>query len=663
MDAIELLNDFPYFKGEELERWVSSGKHCSMVELFVRAIKLLKDFPYATVQDVEMIFLSPHGNIIYTFFGMGIDMHCISAPREAEKLEGKDSISYKRCNVAGDYVKAGPLLHLHSLHVQPKDAIKDTPLSIYGTVRVKYDHIQSGKPMQLDVYSRSADDADSISPNGGNFTLGLCGTSLSRRYDMWVGLQGTTIEVDLHLKIGDEVVPLAQDEILVGETTEGDLEEVRSKEFHGLLCSATLVYIAMPFAVLCLVDISLSSKDKGRVVNVAGKIAARYKSTYGNYDSQEFVLFEKQNDFEPLNMENDTTTWSTWMGLPAYSTLELDVDLTDFNTRRKLIKKTVELFKSNTTYADSCAVVEGDFAILVGAKLIEYPLDRMWSYSDEDLCENELSSSNNGNPWCPLHGQQKIPQPSKLVEFYSIFIGRKELAALNIYGTVEFSSNNHTEYLFKKTSNDAVEVKGSQKVLPFIDVYRKVVQYKMLELKVNLKDVGGKFQNKAFAIHDLGVVYHGLPHNTQICSVFPGKDGFCALHYSIFSDACNANIEILFRIKGTQLGAGMIYGSAVAQYINFDYSTEFKRDYFRSVLFERTEKNPLQLESDGKVPLSRSLVAVPMDSSLIIDIDFCCMSLNDHLSCKEMFRIGRCCSKTEKNDLELVINCTWSDGK
>ncbi|VFQ70186.1 unnamed protein product [Cuscuta campestris] len=648
MDAArELIKHFPYGSLQDAEKFFCSLETPRVSDCIVYATKLLKEYPYATLKDVEKFIITSDN-----FKVIDKVIQSVSITRETEELKGRE------------HVEAGPLLHVHSVHVQPKEALQNRPLVVFGTIRVKYQNIRSGEVMQLDVYSRSADGGDCIGPSGGDLTLGWPDTFCNHQ-DLWMGLHGTTVGVDLYLKIEDKVVPFAQEEILVEDSTECDFEEVRSKEFQCALCSATLVYIAMPFAALCQVHVGFSGKDKSRLVDVAGKIVARYKITYGNYDSEACVLFEKQNDFEPVRMKNYLSLSRTWLGLPAYSSLEIDLDLRDFNTNRNLVRKRVRLFHENGSYAGEYAEAVDDLAIIIDARLFPYPHDGRNGCDDSDKGEsnNELSSSNNGNPWCHGHGQQSIPQPSKLAEFYSIFIGRKKLVALNIVGTVEFSSNDNTQNLFKrKTGYDAMKVEDSQKLLPLSDVYSSFVENTSLELKVDLEDLDDEFKNRGFATYKLGFMNHNSSYNTQICSVFPGKDGFCALHYSLFPRACEASIEIFLRIKSSQAQDGKIYGSAIAQYSNFDYSTKFKRDNFRSVLFKRADKDPVQLGSDGRVPLSRCAVVVPMDSSLIIEVDFCSLSVKDHLTFTEKFKIGCCCFRTETNDYELGIRFTWSDG-
>ncbi|VFQ70218.1 unnamed protein product [Cuscuta campestris] len=507
------------------------------------------------------------------------------------------------------------------------------------------------------------DDADNISPSGGYLTLGWP-DSMNNYTDLWVTLHRTTIEVDLSLIIGNVVVPFAQDFFLVEGTTEGDFEELRSKQLCTTtkLCSATLSYIAMPFGALCKVRVRFSSRDEGLVVNLAGKIVARYKNTCGNYNSEPCVLFEKKNGFEAVNMKERLCMSRRWLGLHAYSSLEIDLDLTDFNTGKKLANKTVEVFCRDEIYAGECAVDVGGFAIVVDASLFPFP-HCGWSDWDNVKYDNKSFSSKNGNPRSLDQDRESILRPSDLVEFYSLFIGCKTMGtALNIIGTVEFSSDNNTHYLFQRMGDDGVEVEDSQKVLPLNDVYTLFDECSTLEMKVNLEDVGGKFQNRGFATYGLGSRPHRPFYNTQICSVFPGKEGFCALNYSLLSRACQANIEIIFKIKSDHSGVDKIYGSAVTRYSNFDYSTKFMKDYFQSVLFKRTEKDSVGLKDNGRVPLSRCKVAVPIDSSLIIEVDFCGMSLTNHLFCMKVFEIGCCSFKTETNDYKLRINLTWSDG-
>ncbi|VFQ61736.1 unnamed protein product [Cuscuta campestris] len=167
-----------------------------------------------------------------------------------------------------------------------------------------------------------------------------------------------------------------------------------------------------------------------------------------------------------------------------------------------------------------------------------------------------------------------IPRASNLVEFYSVLIGRRNLIALNVSGTIEITSYHNTQCLFKSIGDDVVKMEG-EKVLPLLEVDKEIYDCEMLELKINLKDVDGKYKNKGFLTYMLGFSRYPFWFNTQRCSVIPGEDGFCALFYSMFRKACLADIEVHFKVKN--VCDSLIYGSVVAQYSDFDYSTQFKR--------------------------------------------------------------------------------------
>ncbi|VFQ70204.1 unnamed protein product [Cuscuta campestris] len=209
MDVMKLLNDYPFTTLNDLDKFFFSCDTSNASDCFAYALKFLEKYPYVTMQDVEKHII--RGS---TLSVIDTKICTINSNREKEKLFGRE------------HFEAGPLLHVHSVHVKPEDAIKDKPLSVYGTIRVKYEHIKSGKPMQLDVYNRSSDDADYISPRGGDLALGWPNT-FPNCNDMWVGLQGTGIEVDLYLKIGDE--GFGVDDIFI--TVDSGLHDGRS-EFH-----------------------------------------------------------------------------------------------------------------------------------------------------------------------------------------------------------------------------------------------------------------------------------------------------------------------------------------------------------------------------------------------------------------------------------------------
>lgn len=605
---------------------------------------LLKQYPYVTSQDVDYLRegYGALGDITQL-------VRCINTARETQQANGRE------------HVLAGPLLDVQSVHVLPKPALKGRPVFVYGRIRVNYLHISDGRQMHLDIYNRSADDAEYISPTGGNLTLTWPDDNNQKVYDLWMKLDKTTIAADLYLKIGNRTAPLAVDDILVGDTTEGDFEEVKSKVIGGKLCSATVVYIAMPFATLGRLGIHFSSKDRNiHQVNVAGKISARYKNTYGNYDSEEWTLFESKDEFEPVNLKmNKFLRLSRyWLGKPAYSSLILDLDLRDFDANTTLIKRKVELFDRNGVFSTEYLVTVDGLTIDVHMPMFSYQPDGCcYESSDSDESDDECVFEDNLR--YHHHSMPVTPCASNLVEFYSVLIGRRNLMALNVSGTIEITTDHNSQYLFKSIGDDVVKMEEGDKVLPLLEVDKEYYDCETLELKINLKDVDGKYKNKGFLTYEIDFSGRPFWFNTQRCSVIPGEDGFCALFYSMFRKACLADIEVHFKVKN--VCDSLIYGSVVAQYSNFDYSTQFKREYFRSVLFKRSKKDLAELGVDGKVPLARCVVVVPMHSSLILDLDLCGSTVNDSLSFKKEFEIGHHLFTMETTLYELDIKLSWRD--
>ncbi|GFQ08400.1 hypothetical protein PHJA_002984000, partial [Phtheirospermum japonicum] len=136
-----------------------------------------------------------------------------------------------------------------------------------------------------------------------------------------------------------------------------------------------LRYIAMPFAVYGHVKVEFIHKKldeenlQSRSLNVKGKVVARY----GNHPSEEcFTLFEKQCDNEFERVEIDMikciasmrlSRW--WVALPAYSSIVLDVDLSEFGTERKLLKEMVEFPAKKESVSADDFIVDNNILIHV----------------------------------------------------------------------------------------------------------------------------------------------------------------------------------------------------------------------------------------------------------------------------------------------------------
>ena len=108
--------------------------------------------------------------------------------------------------------------------------------------------------------------------------------------------------------------------------------------------------------------------------------------------------------------------------------------------------------------------------------------------------------------------------------------------------------------------------------------------------------------------------------NKRICSIVRGADGYAALHYIVFDYAIIAIVEVAFYCDNFT-DVLSIYGTLFARYGGHEYSTDYEKKYYRSRLFSRPRNKPVQLSMGSRVPLSKSVVAVPAESFLIIEAD------------------------------------------
>lgn len=106
-------------------------------------------------------------------------------------------------------------------------------------------------------------------------------------------------------------------------------------------------------------------------------------------------------------------------------------------------------------------------------------------------------------------------------------------------------------------------------------------------------------------------------YDRRMCSVVPGKQGYAAAYYTIFQDAVKARLKIML-MSGNR-DVVQLCGSIHARYNNYSYSSLYEKEYYQSTLFE---KGKSELVNDGgEVPLTKSVVSVPSNASLIVKVD------------------------------------------
>ncbi|KAL3636418.1 hypothetical protein CASFOL_020965 [Castilleja foliolosa] len=618
-------------------------------------------------------------------------------PRIVESIDMKRGYKKRKGRKS---VEAGPLVHVLSVDVIPSDKLIDRnkPLTIYGRIYAEYLDKTTGKVVLHDLFSRNCDEAQVLGPSGGPLTLIGPDDPDCFPFKYCKPLNNTTRVVVIAF-MGEGNNLFAEKQLCCGdEDMTIDMEKVKIEYVHGELFSLALRYIAMPFAVYGHVEVVFIYKESDvenldkRSINVKGRIVARYGN---NLRGSECTLFERQYDNEFERVENDPSRGTARMrlsrcvlGVPAYSSLILDLDLSEFGTGRKILKETVE-FQVEGQMSDDDFIVDDDTLVRVTVgwitsspqgrqELIELDDDDDDDESSavEMLCDDDhimdeasciaVASSYLSRPWT-LHPIS--PYLTSSVEIFSVFIGREKYKPLQVYGSIQVASDDeYTFYVFKRdTKNDAFGLTEHSKTLPLLDGSRAYSEGDTLKMKIDLRDVESQWHIKGYVKWGWQSMDEDSPlFNKQLCSVIQGERGaFAAIHYSIFSEEADYAIVGLMVVpkKGRHVRP-KVHGSLVAQYNDYDYTSRYNKDYYRVVLFQRNRDDAAQPGVDGFIPLSRSVVAVPKNSSLVIEANIG-DGLSDELSFQEReFDVGTMERDfiMEGNGYSIYLYVKWERG-
>ncbi|CAO2840745.1 unnamed protein product [Amaranthus hypochondriacus] len=585
--------------------------------------------------------------------------------REYERINGKES------------VLVGPLIYLLSVKFLA-NSLQDAPPTISGGIYTEYG------------------DFEVVGLDGNGFL------KLSDRQSPWpltcMPYHCTRFVVDLAMggkTLGKRYISYAED------TT--DFEQVDEKVVVTDIGDFSLRYIAMPFAIYACVEVTFHHKHDSKLeganhsfLDIKGKIIAS-----NTCNSEACILFDKESDdFQRLDFEKQVHPLKgvhmnlsrCWVGLPAYSLIILDVNLMEHGSGQKLVKEILE-FQVGDKHFPYKTFIVGDILIKVGV-LWYSPMqnDRERAIMSEDesseerMCAQETSEDDSDDeqmiesgvaeassklmrPWFGVH--RSMPFPSSMVEIYAVYIGRDKLKALQLYGSIEVSTLGNAYYCFNREASDAFGLLEGSKNLPLLDGSLEYDDCDSFEVKIDLKDVEGLLCIKGYVNWDDRTLEHGTRwFNKPLCSFVEGQHGFAAICYSFFPRAVKANLMVLLapkqKISSERFeGFPRVYGSITAQHGYFDYTSRYNKDYFRVTLFERSAENAMQTSADGVISLSRSIVVVPLDSTLVVGLDLS-MCIGDNqvsFNSSADLKVGASNFnvESESNNYSVHINVKWLD--
>ncbi|KAK1391278.1 hypothetical protein POM88_010334 [Heracleum sosnowskyi] len=208
--------------------------------------------------------------------------------------------------------------------------------------------------------------------------------------------------------------------------------------------------------------------------------------------------------------------------------------------------------------------------------------------------------------------------PTELLEIFSISVCAYDQgdSPLSLKGKVKCYDCRGRLFIFDSDSEGVSPSGDIVKLVP--DLGRGFVG-PHLGIETYLNDNQGReisFGSARYGFHTIG----GW-RDKRICSVIRGQNGFAAVHYTIFRDAILAklSLKVVFNFESGGATRCKVYGSVNTSYSNFNYSTHYAKKYYRSTLFEKKESDAVELAGGEKVPLSKSVVVVPVYGLLVVE--------------------------------------------
>lgn len=99
-----------------------------------------------------------------------------------------------------------------------------------------------------------------------------------------------------------------------------------------------------------------------------------------------------------------------------------------------------------------------------------------------------------------------------------------------------------------------------------------------------------------------------------------GKYGRATMHYAILLEAWEATIEVILD-NGDGEDPADVCGSIIARFNDefYEHADPNLKGFYQTTLFNKSASNNIHVRPGEAIPLSRSVVAVPLTFSLIVE--------------------------------------------
>ncbi|KAL2930504.1 60 kDa jasmonate-induced protein [Bienertia sinuspersici] len=381
---------------------------------------------------------------------------------------------------------------------------------------------------------------------------------------------------------------------------------------------------------------------------IYGKISVEYNLYHCEKRSNSITLFEIKEDsryFEETTLDSPITLSRSEVAVPAYSYLTVRVELWSEARKEPIV---------HGSFAFDTNVHGGVEGIIPGVNRVNAEVT---VYCKQPSNQRSIATSN------PLgYSVWKTA-----VEVFSLFIGHQNDKDLSLYGMINFRGSNIVN-IFERDKNDPYILPRGWNFLPLQIHSNCLVPGDFSQVSVDLEDVEGLVSIKGLVIID--VMDHGEDggwYNRLFCSVVKGvgNRSFAALHYTVYCHAQRAKLKVQFYSESEHFTDTCIriHGSLVLRYGEFGIKTQYEKMYHRCVLFRRHKENPLEKFGNNlDLELSRSLVVVPCNSSILIVANLSCCSstgFTAYLSGAKEFHVGTENATIDGDEFSLNIAVKW----
>ncbi|KAK9743036.1 hypothetical protein RND81_03G212500 [Saponaria officinalis] len=517
-----------------------------------------------------------------------------------------------------------PMFEVYSIRIFNKSFADDQEekCQVYGTIRV----VDSKTTRPYFLYNRGNGDEhlDVISFHHRDLTL--------NGPDNFVfAMEEPTIIFDIRDKATDAAIIVGCACLENATTAEFEKDLMLTIELEGV-GTAYVDYTALRFGVAAYLEFRLvkyfeGDSDDGsdsdeESVDVCGSILAYHSNAYcgRKFASQFFYtkIFETQaSESQVVKFESPINLSRQFVAVPAYSSLIIEFNLRDPDTDEPIFVggTVVETHNYETRMCvsgESCQNYK--MRVRVSWKqpfrLDESSYDRSMEYGER------IATLPNG----------VVVSAHPLLEVFSVFIGRQNCEELSLHGKIEVCDAHLYCTLFEATEKDPYRLPSGCNTILLNGPPRTMTPGEFTNIFIDLMDVKGRIYIKGCAQSSHGLnKHHKSWHDRWLCSIVKGaqEDGFAAVNYMVMTYAIKYVVKVHFLSQGTAVFRDGLYGKIVAFYskYKYKYKTDDDREYYRSVLFERSEDECFMPNGDiTEVELSRSVVPVPIESSLLIQV-------------------------------------------